>query len=217
MDNIYLVYSSEKETEESLNRLVNTVMVKAGFNKDKIIFKEIQQFKEEISQGKENIPSFVIALSKTYTDLTADYSKLLDVSIFEFFSKDYADVDSNIYLTGLMLSVEDIFKDQYKRYAWKTITTFYSHYSKAIAQQETIVEEVQTEEVKEEIIQEQVETEPLKVEEVQETTAVKASPEDPITEVDLLTFYQNVKLLISQFNTVQEQIKLIEPLLNEKN
>ena len=105
-NNIYIIYDPEKENENSLNDF-KQVMVKAGYPLTKIVTLSSIEFDEYIER-KEILP-FVLCLNATFKDYCIKYSDILEVPVFEFFSKDYHDISKNIHIAGILLDVKDIF------------------------------------------------------------------------------------------------------------
>ena len=77
MNQIYLVYNSEIETERSLSKFKD-VMVKAGFELN-LIAPIDQDAYEALLETK--IPNFAICLNQTYKDINITYSDKLDIPI----------------------------------------------------------------------------------------------------------------------------------------
>lgn len=123
MDNyLYVVHSSE--TEEQLNKF-DTVLKKAGFNKIKHILDN--EYVELLD--KEELPNFTLCVQRTYRSISSKFSNKINVEAHEFFSKEYVSKNKNLCLSGLPFSINEIFNDQYKRYAWKVICNLYENYS----------------------------------------------------------------------------------------
>ena len=100
MNIIYLVYRAERETEqENLDKFIN-VMGLAGFDSSLI---KLVSYEEYLNILDTEIPSFAIAINDTYKDLSGIYADKLKVSVFDFFSKEYVDVDNR--LIAIYLSV----------------------------------------------------------------------------------------------------------------
>jgi hypothetical protein len=215
-NNIYVVYDSEKETKESLDNF-KQVMIKAEYPSDKIIALSTTEFDEYIE--RKEILSFVLCLNTTFKDYCIKYSDILEVPVFEFFSKDYHDTSKNIHIAGILLDVKDIFQVSYKRYAWKVLTEFYKYYKQAVLDKQVVLdmqEDISTvdDTVKECSLEEVVVFSEVKeVEMVEETIS---SSEEITDEVDLKAFYLNVKNLMSQMNIVQAQIKYLDKQFNNE-
>ena len=115
MNIIYLVYRAERETEqENLDKFIN-VMNLAGFDSSLIKCVTYEQYLDILNI---EIPSFAIAINDTYKDLSGIYADKLKVSVFDFFSKEYVDVDNQVFLTGIVINSKDIFNPIYKKYVW---------------------------------------------------------------------------------------------------
>lgn len=208
-NNIYIIYDPEKENEKSLNDF-KQVMIKAGYPLDKIITLSSIQF-DEYMERKEILP-FVLCLNSTFKDYCIKYSDILEVPVFEFFSKDYHDVSKNIHIAGILLDIKDIFQISYKRYAWKILTEFYNFYKDSLIEQEdtpTVDETVK-------------ECSPCIVEVYEEIEKSEISSSEIINDiavpetVNLKEFYLNVKNLMNQMNIVQEQIKHLDQQFNNE-
>ena len=225
MNQIYLVYNSEIETERSLSKFKD-VMVKAGFELN-LIAPIDQDAYEALLETK--IPNFAICLNQTYKDINITYSDKLDIPIFEFFSKEFISKEKNILLSGILLNIDDIFKPAYKRYAWTVITNFFKYYTTFVDNLQYIPEQESDDKI-DEIFCEYLDDAPVvsPVKEIKTEELVVAK--DVMTDVrdvvvssepiqsgeDLKIFYFNVKQLISQFNVVQDQLKLIEKKFSDK-
>lgn len=208
-NNIYIIYDPEKEKENSLNDF-KQVMVKAGYPLTKIITLSSIEFDEYIER-KEILP-FVLCLNTTFKDYCIKYSDILEVPVFEFFSKDYHDVAKNIHIAGILLDIKDIFQVSYKRYAWKILTEFYNFYKISLDNQESISTVDET--VKECILEEVVDSS----EKIQESVVSEETVTDIVIPetINLKEFYLNVKNLMTQMNIVQEQIKHLDQQFNNE-
>lgn len=208
-NNIYIIYDPEKEKENSLNDF-KQVMVKAGYPLTKIITLSSIEFDEYIER-KEILP-FVLCLNTTFKDYCIKYSDILEVPVFEFFSKDYHDVAKNIHIAGILLDIKDIFQVSYKRYAWKILTEFYNFYKGSLDVKEDISTVDET--VKECILEEVVDSS----EKIQESVVSEETVTDIVIPetINLKEFYLNVKNLMTQMNIVQEQIKHLDQQFNNE-
>lgn len=208
-NNIYIIYDPEKEKENSLNDF-KQVMVKAGYPLTKIITLSSIEFDEYIER-KEILP-FVLCLNTTFKDYCIKYSDILEVPVFEFFSKDYHDVAKNIHIAGILLDIKDIFQVSYKRYAWKILTEFYNFYKGSLDVKEDISTVDET--VKECILEEVVDSS----EKIQESVVSEETVTDIVIPetINLKEFYLNVKNLMAQMNIVQEQIKHLDQQFNNE-
>ena len=208
-NNIYIIYDPEKENENSLNDF-KQVMVKAGYPLTKIVTLSSIEFDEYIER-KEILP-FVLCLNATFKYYCIKYSDILEVPVFEFFSKDYHDVSKNIHIAGILLDIKDIFQVSYKRYAWKILTEFYNFYKDSL----DVKEDIST---VDETVKECVLEEVAVIEEIQEAVVSEETVTDIVIPetVNLKEFYLNVKNLMNQMNIVQEQIKHLDQQFgNEK-
>lgn len=208
-NNIYIIYDPEKEKENSLNDF-KQVMVKVGYPLTKIITLSSIEFDEYIER-KEILP-FVLCLNTTFKDYCIKYSDILEVPVFEFFSKDYHDVAKNIHIAGILLDIKDIFQVSYKRYAWKILTEFYNFYKGSLDVKEDISTVDET--VKECILEEVVDSS----EKIQESVVSEETVTDIVIPetINLKEFYLNVKNLMTQMNIVQEQIKHLDQQFNNE-
>lgn len=225
--NIYVVYDSEIETEESVNRFIS-VMEKAQYPIDKIIPMSNIQFNEYID-NKQILP-FVICLNSTFKTYCIKYSDILNVPVLEFFSKDYYNSEKNVYLAGILLNIESIFQASYKKYAWTVLKSFLKVYLSTL---ENLKDNSVAEDATKALVEIQEEKADQIVEEILVKESKKAADElviqttqnneiDSVKEINfdpenLKDFYFQVKTLINQFNIVQEQIKLFDQYIhNEK-
>ncbi len=218
MNIIYLVYRAERETEqENLDKFIN-VMNLAGFDSSLIKCVTYEQYLDILNI---EIPSFAIAINDTYKDLSGIYADKLKVSVFDFFSKEYVDVDNQVFLTGIVINSKDIFNPIYKKYVWNNFKKFYETYIKfnVISSEEVSINSDEVEDTSDVIVDINDSEDKL---ELNLVVVEQDSPEESKSvgvetlEMDLESFYLDVKKLVDQFNIVQEKIKHIELRRNEK-
>lgn len=204
---IYLVYDPKIETKESLKRFID-IMVKADLDSKSISPIVEDDFSKLL---EKSVPNFAICLNKTYKEFNTVYSDKLDVPIFEFFSKEFVSSEYKICLSGILLDIDSVFKSEYKRYAWNVLLNFAKNYNKYKSQEEIVLTVVPDFSEEPEIHCDYLE-EPSYLSEERnsylEVTQVKTESFENNDEFK--SFYLNVKQLISQFNIVQDQLKLIE-------
>lgn len=215
--NIYILYDNKIETTESLEKF-KKILVLAGFKDIDIQSISLDEYNEILIEN--NFYNFVIAINQTYKQINQIYSEKLDVPIFDFFSKEYINKEKNLVLYGLLFSVSSIYETAYKKFSWSVVQKFFSDYSKIINQQSDPSETcdylsndsyVSINEVEKEIdIQDVINTSVIYEEPEYLSETLQATPREELSYEELLSFYINAKNLISQFNKVQEQIRLIE-------
>lgn len=202
--NIYVVYDSKKETEESLQKFIE-VMHKADFPENKIVTLSDTEF-DQFIERKELLP-FVLCLNSTFKTYCVKYSDILNIPVFEFFSKEYFNVDKSIFVSGILLNIDSIFQPSYKKYAWSVLQKFYTQYSEVIQSLPTSEEIlIDLEDVVETIEEDVVEV----AESLASETVVDEAKEINFDTAELKEFYFQVKDLINQFNIVQEKIKIFD-------
>lgn len=200
---IHIVYDSHLEDEESLDKF-KFIMSKAGFKLEDLVTIDVNDLLVMLEKGE--IPSHTICINKTYRSINVEYSDLLDVPIYDFFSKEYCNDEKQITLFGLLLDIKTMHEPAYKKYAWSVVNKFYTEYSKFSApkdipsqdKEEVVVEEVET--VTLEPHKTEVEEEILEV--IPESVTVEAAPEttaqQELSYEDLLRFYNTFQSLITQ-------------------
>ncbi len=217
MNIIYLIYRAERETEqEDLNKFIN-VMGLAGF--DPLLIKLVS-YEEYLNILDTEIPSFAIAINDTYKDLSGVYSDKLKVSVFDFFSKEYIDIDNQVFLTGIVINSKDIFNPIYKKYVWNNFKKFYQTYLEFSSKSSgEIINNDEVADTSEVVIDDNSPEDKLELNLVvveQDSLEESKSITVETLEMDLESFYLDVKKLVDQFNIVQEKIKHIELRRNEK-
>lgn len=222
-NNIYILYDNKIETTESLERF-KKILVLAGFKDTVINSVSLDEYTTILKENNYNFYNFVIAINQTYKQINQVYSDKLNVPIFDFFSKEYTNTDKNIVLYGLLFSVSAIYEPAYKKFSWSVVQKFFTDYSEIVNQEQSTEEncdylsnEPEVQEITlidhepQETLQEIVHTvESTSLEEQSEETFQAVHKEEKLSYDELLSFYVNTKNLISQFNKVQDQLKLIE-------
>lgn len=207
MNKVYLIYDASIENTESITQFIS-VLEKAGFSKENIIPINEEDYQLFIDK---NLPNYSICLNQTFKNIFPVFSEKLEVPVFEFFNKQYIDETNKILLTGIILNIADIFKPEYKRYAWDLIVSFYKYYEQWLPEDSfQVIEQDLPDYLGITITEDQ---QPSK--DVIQESIVNAVPSIVENNLDYKSFYMNVKQLISQFNIVQEQLKNIEIQLSE--
>ena len=231
-DRLYLVYDANIETEDSLHRLTDKVIKAAGFDLD--LIKTVPL--EVVTEMLENdiLPTYLICINQTFKDLNAIYSDKLEVPVYEFFSKEYINDSIGICMSGLLLNVDSIFEEAYKRYAWNIIkkfkTTFDEQYSKF--QEDTKKEKLITTEVVEDLTENTELPSYLNMVEIEETPEVTEVKEEVVVKKEIQpttipsqktqmlddqteTLLNNIKLFFNLFDTIKKDLKVFERKVNE--
>lgn len=220
-NNIYILYDDKIETTESLEKF-KKILVLAGFKDTDILSVSLDQYNNILVENNYNFYNFVIAINQTYKQINQIYSEKLDVPIFDFFSKEYVNKEKNLVLYGLLFSVSSIYEPAYKKFSWSVVQKFFTDYLNIINQNidlsescdylsnNTQVTSQNTNDQNEIDYHDVVSTSVIPEEPAYLSENFQATNEEELSYEELLSFYINAKNLISQFNKVQEQIRLIE-------
>ena len=216
-DKLYLVYDSKIETEDSLNLLLNKVIKSAGFDLSLIKTIPVETVEEMIENNI--LPTYLICINQTFKDLNAIYSDRLEVPIYEFFSKEYSNESLGIIMTGILLDVNSIFEDAYKRYSWNVIKKFKIGFDEIFDKFNTNKTQ-ETSTIQKEIIEDPSEITEIpsylnmNVEEKEDETVKEevTTPVKPSHTVDenTVNLLNNIKLLFNLLETIKKDIKTFE-------
>ena len=138
-DKLYIVYDSKVETEESLNKFITKVIepVKIDSNHVKTVTLEV------VERMAENniLPAYCLGLNQTYKDLQVLYSNSIDTPIYDFYTKEFVQTDLKVCLSGILLDIDSVFEDAYKRYSWNIVKKLASNYAQFSSEDRVTIEQ----------------------------------------------------------------------------
>lgn len=217
-DKLYIVYDSKVETEESLNKFITKVIepVKIDSNHVKTVTLEV------VERMAENniLPAYCLGLNQTYKDLQVLYSNSIDTPIYDFYTKEFVQTDLKVCLSGILLDIDSVFEDAYKRYSWNIVKKLASNYAQfssedrvTIEQNEEIpsylnmrpLEEVEKEVVKKPISEEVVNTYPEIEKQTEQAPPLKEVVNNFIKE-DSEKLLDDIQTLFSLYESVKKRL-----------
>ncbi len=217
-DKLYIVYDSKVETEESLNKFITKVIepVKIDSNHVKTVTLEV------VERMAENniLPAYCLGLNQTYKDLQVLYSNSIDTPIYDFYTKEFVQTDLKVCLSGILLDIDSVFEDAYKRYSWNIVKKLASNYAQfssedrvTIEQNEEIpsylnmgpLEEVEKEVVKKPISEEVVNTSPEIEKQTEQAPPLKEVVNNFIKE-DSEKLLDDIQTLFSLYESVKKRL-----------
>ena len=231
--NVYVLYDNKIETTESLEKF-KKILVLAGFEDAVIKPVSSEEYNNILVENNYNFYNFVIAINQTYKQINQIYSDKLNVPIFDFFSKEYTNREKSLVLYGLLFSISSIYEPAYKKFSWSVVQKFFTDYSDTINQTNTeedcdyLSNDTPVSNKVENIFEVQPTTEVIDEDTTEESEIVSSveisieqtphvsetfqavHQEEELSYEELVSFYINTKSLISQFNKVQDQIRIIE-------